>query len=143
MSGSPVSAVIELLARRFPQPPVKTTDVRLFHTRVTDTSTPQRFVIVTGGTGERTAESFNGQSNTGRVDIRLTIAVALPAGNPGPQAEWLADACAAALVNERPAVDGKRCSTIRQDLATFMGADEAMANLLSAYYVADFSFTVI
>lgn len=142
MSASPVSAVIALLTQRFPQPPAAVDDVRLYHSRVTDPSTPRRFVIVSGGTGTRSAEAFTGRWDSNRVGVRLTITVTLPAGNPGPRAEWLATEVERVLAGAQPVIDGKRCSALRHELTRFMGADEALADLASAYYVADFSLTV-
>lgn len=121
------------------------TKVYVFHSRVTTAYTPDRFVIVSGGTGARSVGSFSGAVDTNQPAVRLTITAVLPktsAGTPGPRAEWLAERCETVLVAARIALPGRKVSRFRHDLTRFMGSDEGLASLISAYYVADFTLIV-
>lgn len=134
-----MAAVIDLLTAGLPA------DVKVYHSRVTDPTTPQRFVIVTGGDGKRTGDTWSGAIDEKRADLRLTISACLPAdstGTPGPMAEWLVAKVEDVLTGARPVIAGKRPSRIRHVYTRFMGADEGLVGLISAYYVSDYSLTV-
>jgi len=106
--------------------------------------TPERFVIVTALSGTRTAETFNGDPDSRRSGIRLTVTATMPSGSSGSvdaRAEWLVDQCERLLTGVRPVVAGQRVMALTHDLTRFMGADERLASLQSAYYVADFTTT--
>lgn len=134
-----VAAVVALLVADLPG------DVVVTGYRVTVAPTPQRFVIVTPGTGARDVETYGGDADQRRSSVRLTITATMPegsSGSVGARAEWLADQCESILTGARPVVTGKRIAALKHDLTRWMGEDESLPSLQSAYYVADFSTTV-
>lgn len=138
MSASVVSAAVSILDAALPD------DVAVFHSRVVG-APPNRYVIVTGGTGRRYQETYSDADDFGRVSVRATIVALLPkdtSGTPGPRAEWLANAVDAALIGVRPTVDGKLAGRFRSDGSVFRGSDEQILDRQSAYYVNDYSLIV-
>lgn len=127
-----VDAAVTLLRAGMPE------DVKVYRGRVTDPTTPARFVIVTDLDGTRTAESFTGRADTRSGGVRLTVAAVLPegsTGSPDARAEWLVDRCEHILVGSKAA----DASAFRHEMTRYMGVDEGLASRVNAYYVADFS----
>lgn len=136
---SAITALTALLRAGLPS------DVSIYHTSVTDARPPDRYIILTGGTGALRAETFTGQHLSRTYEVRATIVALLPqdaAGTPGPRAEWLANKVDGLLIGARPSMDGLHCSRITGDGPIYMASDEAILDRQSAYYVADYSYSV-
>lgn len=106
-------------------------DVKVYAGRVTDASTPARFVIVTPGDGQRIKETYRAAADYRESRVRLTVTAVLPptaTGSVVDRAEWLVDRCEQALT-----------PTLDHELTRFMGSDETLTSLQSAYFVADFT----
>ncbi len=105
-------------------------DVKVYVGRVTDSVTPQRFVIVTPGDGTRVKETYRRDADYRESRVRLTVTAVLPKDTSGSvvaRATWLVEQCENALT-----------PTLDHELTRFMGDDETYTSLQSAYFVADF-----